>query len=186
MHHSVNEYMSTQLDIIARTPLDRIPEILALFQEVRKERRHVYVFGNGGSGSTASHFACDLGKGTVRADKPRFKVTALQDNLAMFSAYSNDMGYDKVFVEPLITLAEPGDIAIAFSGSGNSPNVLRAIEEANQRHLHTIGFSGFQGGALKDLAQFSVVVPCDQMDQIEDVHLMLAHAICRAFKLEHE
>ncbi len=186
MHHFVDDYVQSQLDVLTRLPLDKMPDILALLQQVQQERRNVYVFGNGGSASTATHFACDLGKGANRPDRPRFRVTALHDNPAMFSAYANDLGYDRVFSEPLITYAEPGDVAVAFSGSGNSTNVLRAIEVANKNGLHTVGFSGFQGGALKDLAQISVVVPCNEMDQIEDVHLLLAHAICRAFKLEHE
>ncbi len=186
MHNKVNDYVLSQLQVLAHTPLDKIPDILALLEEARKERRQIYVMGNGGSASTASHFACDLGKGTAHANQPRFRVTSLSDNFPMFSAYANDLGYDQVFVEPLITLADPGDVAIAFSGSGNSPNVLRAIEEANRMGLYTIGLTGFDGGALKDLAKYSIVVPCNQMDQIEDVHLLLAHAICRSFKLEHE
>jgi D-sedoheptulose 7-phosphate isomerase len=186
MPHSVDQYLAEQLQVIAETPRDRIPEILALLEKAREERRHIFLFGNGGSGSTASHFACDLGKGTIRADKPRFKVTALQDNLATFSAYANDQGYDRVFAEPLITLAEPSDIAIAFSGSGNSPNVLRALETANARGLHTIGFTGFKGGGVRDLARISLVVPSQQMGQIEDVHLMLTHALCHALTLQHE
>jgi D-sedoheptulose 7-phosphate isomerase len=186
MTYTVDKYLAELLQAVAQVPRDKIPMILALLERVRDERRHVFLFGNGGSGSTASHFACDLGKGTVRADKPRFKVIALHDNLATFSAYANDHGYDRVFAEPLITLAEPGDIAIAFSGSGNSPNVLRALEVANQRSLSTIGFSGFDGGALKDLCEISLLVPSDNMSQIEDVHLMLTHALCTALSLQHE
>jgi D-sedoheptulose 7-phosphate isomerase len=186
MPQSVDQYLAEQLHIIAQTPRDKIPDILALLESARSERRHIFLFGNGGSGSTASHFACDLGKGTIRADKPRFKVTALHDNLPTFSAYANDLGYDRVFAEPLITLAEPGDIAIAFSGSGNSPNVLRALELANARGLRTIGFAGFKGGALRDLAQISLVVPSEVMGQIEDVHLMLTHGLCHALTLQHE
>jgi D-sedoheptulose 7-phosphate isomerase len=186
MLHVVDEYLAHQLEVIAKTPRDRISEILALLERAREERRHIFLFGNGGSGSTASHFACDLGKSTIRADKPRFKVTALHDNLAMFSAYANDHGFDRVFAEPLITLSEPGDIAIGFSGSGNSPNVLRALEAANDRGVFTIGFSGFNGGALRELSQISLVVPSEVMGQIEDVHLMLTHALCSALTLEHE
>lgn len=186
MRHPVDEYLLQQLQTIAKTPRDKIPEILAILERVRGERRHVFLFGNGGSGSTASHMACDLAKSTIRSDKPRFKVTALSDNMPTFSAYANDHGFDRVFAEPLISLAEPGDVAIAFSGSGNSPNVLRALEVANGRGLTTIGFSGFNGGALKDLSQVSLVVPSDIMGQIEDIHLMLAHALCNALTLLHE
>jgi D-sedoheptulose 7-phosphate isomerase len=186
MRNAVDEYLEQQLRVIAQTPRERIPQVLAVLERAREERRHIFLFGNGGSGSTASHFACDLGKSTIRADKPRFKVTALHDNLATFSAYANDHGYDRVFAEPLISLAETGDIAIAFSGSGNSPNVLRALEAANARGILTIGFSGFEGGALKDLTQISLIVPSEVMGQIEDVHLMLTHALCGALSLKHE
>jgi D-sedoheptulose 7-phosphate isomerase len=186
MTHPVDQYLLEQLQVIAQTPRDRIPGILALLERARDEKRHIFLFGNGGSGSTASHFACDLGKSTIRADKPRFKVIALHDNFPTFSAYANDHGYERVFAEPLITLAEPGDLAIGFSGSGNSPYVLRALEAANGRGLSTIGFSGFEGGALKNLSQISLVVPSDVMGQIEDVHLMLTHALCNALTIKHE
>ena len=186
MPHLIDQYLAQQLQVIAQTPRDKIPDILALLERARDERRHIFLFGNGGSGSTASHFACDLGKSTIRVDKPRFRVIALHDNLATFSAYANDFGYDRVFAEPLITLAEPGDVAIAFSGSGNSPNVLRALEAANSLGLNTIGLSGFTGGALRDLSQISLVVPSEIMGQIEDVHLMLTHALCSALSLKHE
>ena len=186
MSNAVDLYFSEQLQVVAKTPRDKIPQILALLEQARAERRHVFVFGNGGSGSTASHMACDLAKSTIRPDKPRFKVTSLSDNVPTFSAYANDHGFDRVFAEPLISLAEPGDIAIAFSGSGNSPNVLRALEVANERRLATIGLSGFDGGALKDLSQISLVVPSQVMGQIEDIHLMLAHALCSALSLVHE
>jgi D-sedoheptulose 7-phosphate isomerase len=182
----VQLYLAQERELIARTPLDIIPAILAVLEQARAERRHIFLFGNGGSGSTASHFACDLGKGTLRQDKPRFKVTALHDNLPTFSAYANDHGYDRVFAEPLLSLSEPGDIAIAFSGSGNSPNVLRALEVANARGLTTIGFGGFEGGAMKDLVQLSLVVPSSNMGQIEDLHLMLTHALCQALSLQHD
>lgn len=186
MFNPIDRYLSAQTELLARLPRADILRVLELLARARLERRHIYLFGNGGSGSTASHFACDLGKGTIRADKPRFKVTALHDNLPTFSAYANDLGYDRVFAEPLITLAEPGDIAIAFSGSGNSPNVLRALEVANARDLTTVAFGGFAGGAMKELAQHNVIVPSQHMGQIEDLHLMLTHALCDALTLKHD
>lgn len=186
MSNPVDQYLAAQLKVIERTPREKIPEILAILERAREEKRRIFLFGNGGSSSTASHFACDLGKSTIRPDKPRFRVNALHDNLATFSAYANDHGYDRVFAEPLITHSEPGDIAIGFSGSGNSSNVLRAFEVANARGLRTIGFSGYSGGALKDLVEVSLIVPSEIMGQIEDVHLMLTHALCSALSLEHD
>lgn len=186
MSHVIDEYLAQQIGVISQLPRDKIPEIIAILERAREERSHIFLFGNGGSGSTASHFACDLGKSTIRADKPRFKVTALNDSYPIFSAYANDQGFDRVFSEPLITLSEPGDIAVAFSGSGNSPNILRALEAANARGLYTIGLSGFQGGALREISKTSIVVPSEIMGQIEDVHLILSHAICSALSLRHE
>lgn len=186
MAHPVDTYLTQLLQIIERSPRDQIPAILAVLERARRERRHIFLFGNGGSGSTASHFACDLGKGTIRADKPRIRVLALNDNLPTFSAYANDQGYDRVFAEPLITLSEPEDVAIGFSASGNSLNVLRALEAANERGLVTIGFSGFDGGALKNHSKINLIVPSDHMGQIEDVHLMLTHALCNALSLQHD
>ncbi len=183
--NSLKEYFDIETRLLSSIPYTRLDRILEILDEARTEGRHVFLFGNGGSGSTASHFACDLGKGTVGPARPRFKVTALNDNLPTLTAYANDMGYDAVFSEPLIALAEPGDVAIGFSGSGNSPNVLRAINVACERKLVTIGFTGFQGGKLKECVEIEVNVPSRVMGQIEDVHLAITHALCEMLKLNH-
>lgn len=184
--NSLKDYMEAEAQLIQRVDLARVDQIVKMLERARVEGRRVFLFGNGGSASNASHFACDLGKGTVQPDKPRFKVLALNDNMPTFSAYANDVGYDSVFAEPLLALAEPGDIAIGFSGSGNSANVLRAMETAHRRGLATVGFTGFEGGKLKDRVELEVNVPSHLMGQIEDVHLALTHAICEMLKLRHE
>lgn len=180
-------YFADQLQIIGElargeTPRATLDTILELIARARAERRQIFVFGNGGSASTASHFACDLGKNTVRDHLPRFRIISLNDNMPMFSAYANDEGYECVFVEPLLSLAEPGDVAIAFSASGNSPNVVRAIEAANARGVITIGFAGMGGGALRQLAQYSIVVPSNSYEHIEDLHLMFCHVLVYSLK----
>lgn len=182
----LDQYFADQLALITQPWREPLNAVLALLERARAERRHIFVFGNGGSATTATHFACDLGKGTVRPNLPRFKVTALHDNLAMFSAYANDQGYDRVFAEPLISLAEPGDIAIGFSVSGTSPNVLRALEVANARGLVTVAFAGRDGGAMKSLAHYAIVVPSPHYGHVEDLHLMMTHALCHALNLQHE
>src|SRR5215208_6110813 len=131
----LSTYLEQQHALLDATPTTALARILDILEQARVERRRIFVFGNGGSASTASHFAADLGKNTVRSHMPRFQITCLNDNMAIFSAYANDDGYDCVFAEPLITLAEPGDVVIAISASGNSPNVLRAIRAANERGL---------------------------------------------------
>lgn len=182
---SLKEFFESESQLLTGLALDRVEAAIAALERARSEGRHVFLFGNGGSAATASHFACDLGKGTIQKDRPRFKVICLNDNMSTFSAYANDLGYDQVFAEPLISLSERGDIAIAFSGSGNSPNVLRATEAARAGGLVTIGFTGFNGGKLKDLVDLHVNVPSDSFGHIEDVHLAIAHAICEMLKIRH-
>ena len=183
--NSLKEYFEIEQALLKSAALDRVDAVIARLERARMEGHNVFLFGNGGSGSTASHFACDLGKGTIMPDRPRFKVLCLNDNMPTLTAYANDSGYDSVFAEPLISFAERGDLAIGFSGSGNSPNVLRALETAEKRGLVTIGFSGFDGGKLKDRVELHVNVPSDVMGQIEDVHLAMTHAICEMLKIRH-
>jgi len=175
---NVERYIFDLRESLAQLPLDVIREIIGTLQHARLHHRQVFIMGNGGSASTASHFTCDLSKNTVMADRPRFRVIALTDNLFMLSAYGNDMGYESVFAEQLANLVNPGDIVIAISGSGNSPNVLRAVERARKMGAATIGFTGFEGGKLRDLVDVPLVVPSHCMEQIEDLHQMLAHLIC--------
>jgi len=183
--HPLRAYFESEARLWTQLPFDRVDAIIAQLERARAEGRRIFVFGNGGSATTAAHFACDLGKGTIQPNRPRVRVISLADNIATLTAYANDVGFDVVFAEPLRSLAERGDVAIAFSASGNSPNVLRAVETATTIGLVTIGFTGFAGGKLKDLVEFHVNVPSDSYGQIEDVHLALTHAICEMLKLQH-
>lgn len=180
------QYFASEIKLLSTLPFDRLDALLALLERARAEGRRVFLFGNGGSASTASHFACDLGKGTVAPDCPRFKVIALNDSLPTFSAYANDMGYESVFAEPLISLSERGDLAVGFSVSGNSPNVLRAMEAARARGLHTAGLTGFDGGKLRQLVDVHINIPSTSFGIVEDIHLALTHALCERLKLQHE
>jgi D-sedoheptulose 7-phosphate isomerase len=155
-----------------------IEEVISVLQYARMNEKQVFIMGNGGSAATASHFACDLGKGTLTPGVPRFRVIALTDNMPLFSAWANDTGYENVFTEQLENLVNYGDVVIGISGSGNSANVLNAIRLANSRQAITIGFTGFEGGKLKDLVDICVIVPSNRIEQVEDVHLILAHLIC--------
>ena len=143
--------------------------------------RFVFVIGNGGSGSNASHFCEDLGKGTLRRadfdndEKKRLRVLSLTDNTPYILAWGNDEGFERVFVEQLKNLASPGDLLVAISGSGNSPNVLRAVEWANRHGLKTFGCTGFSGGKLRRLAQQGLHVPLDDMGIVESIHLTAFH-----------
>ncbi len=180
----IREYFAGLSELIGRLPYGKIEALVGILREVRERGGCVFVFGNGGSATTASHFACDLGKGTVAEKRPRFRVVTLHD-IATFSAYANDCGYEAVFVEPLKSLARPGDVAVGISASGNSPNVLRALEAAREMGLRTVGITGYQGGKLRELVELCIVVPSDDMQWIEDMHLAILHAVFRAL-LEDE
>lgn len=138
--------------------------------------------GNGGSASTASHFVCDLAKNTRHPGLPHFRVIGLTDNMAIFSAYANDEGYENVFTTQLANLVEAGDIVIAISASGNSANVLKAVEEARNHAAVTIGFTGFDGGRLGSLVDVQVHVNSHIIEHVEDIHLALEHMIVKTLK----
>ncbi len=138
--------------------------------------------GNGGSASTASHFVCDLAKNTRMPSSPHFRVIGLTDNMAIFSAYANDEGYENVFAGQLASLVRPDDIVIGISTSGHSPNVLNGILLAQRMGAKTIGFTGFDGGELAHLVDLNIHVPSDCIEQIEDVHLVLEHLICTVLR----
>jgi D-sedoheptulose 7-phosphate isomerase len=140
----------------------------------------VYTFGNGGSASLASHFACDLGKGTAYCNGgKRFRVLALTDNLPSLTAWANDSSYEDVFSEQLKNFVRSQDVAFAISASGNSKNVLNALQVAREAGARTLGISGFQGGEMKSLCNICVIVPSNNMQIIEDLHLAMTHSIFR-------
>jgi len=172
-----NQYIQLLIKELNSISTERITEIGTALRNAQQNKKRVFVFGNGGSAATASHMACDLGKNTRQPEQPRLKVISLVDNLARLTAYANDEGYENVFSEPLLSQAEAGDIAIAISGSGNSPNVLKGIQTARQMGLKTIGLSGFEGGKLKKMVDISLVVASDNMERIEDIHLIINHIL---------
>ena len=171
--------MKAVLDRIDRAPLREAIDVL---HQARMDGRQVFIMGNGGSASTASHMVCDLAKNTRQPDWPHYKVIGLADNMAIFSAYGNDDGYDNVFRLQLANLLNPGDVVVAISTSGNSPNVLRAVELANERGATVIGMTGFGAGKLGPLVDIHLHVPSDCIEQVEDIHLMLEHLITKALR----
>jgi D-sedoheptulose 7-phosphate isomerase len=159
----------------------QVQRLADLIYECYCRERFVFIIGNGGSGSNASHFCEDLGKGTLHrrffddSSKRRLKVLSLTDNTPYILAWGNDEGFERVFVEQLKNLASAGDLLIAISGSGNSPNILRAVEWANAHGLTTFGCTGFSGGRLKELAHHNLHVPLDDMGIVESIHLTAFH-----------
>jgi D-sedoheptulose 7-phosphate isomerase len=158
-------------------PTEKFVELVRLLEDAYQQERQVFLMGNGGSGATASHIACDLNKGVSCGLKKRFRVICLNDSMPTALAYANDLSYEHVFAEPLKNFLRPGDLVIGLSGSGNSPNVLKAIEYANLEGAHTVGVSGFNGGRLAVLARTALVVPVNDMQKAEDAHLIMFHAI---------
>jgi D-sedoheptulose 7-phosphate isomerase len=152
-------------------------EIVSALVKARDSGKRIYICGNGGSASTASHMASDLNKGSNRKDAPRFKAVALTDNIPAMLAWANDSSYDDIFVEQLKNHLEKGDVVIGIGGSGNSPNVLKALHYANDEGALTIGLTGFDGGKMTQLAKIFYVVPNQTMQQIEDIHLLIEHML---------
>jgi D-sedoheptulose 7-phosphate isomerase len=177
-------YKSDLLRAIDTIDLMRVGQAIELLAQARDEGRRIFVCGNGGSASTASHFATDMLKGASFGYAKRFRIMALTDSLPTITAYSNDVSYECVFVEQLKNFAEPGDVLIAVSGSGNSPNVLRAVEYANSIGCRTIGLCGRDGGGLGKIAGLRLHVENPHMGRIEDAHMVILHMICYHFMEE--
>ena len=174
-------YKTELLKAIEALPLEKIARAIEILAQARAENRRIFLCGNGGSASTASHFATDLVKGASYGRESRFRVMALTDSLPTITAYSNDVSYECVFVEQLKNFAEAGDVVVAFSGSGNSPNVLRAMEYANSIGCKTIALTGRDGGKLGPMANLNIHVPAPHMGRIEDAHHIVCHMICYYF-----
>ena len=152
-------------------------EIYNIIKNARDKNMQIFVMGNGGSASTASHFVSDLLKTSITNEANRFKAMSLSDNIPVLLAWSNDVSYDKVFSNQLENFLQEDDVVIGISGSGNSKNVLDAIEFANQKHAITIGLSGKGGGKLSELAKINLTVQSDDMLTIETMHLLICHLI---------
>ncbi len=178
---SARDFMARVGAELMRVDTAQIENLAAQIQCCYAEGRFVFICGNGGSGSNASHFCEDLGKSTLKREDftndqmKRLKVLSLTDNTPYILAWGNDEGFDRVFVEQLKNLANPGDLLIAISGSGNSPNILKAVEWANAKGLTTLGCTGFGGGKLKTLAKHNLHVPIDDMGIVESIHLTVFH-----------
>tara|TARA_B100001248_G_scaffold260598_1_gene249277 strand:- start:933 stop:1511 length:579 start_codon:yes stop_codon:yes gene_type:complete len=143
---------------------------------------NIFICGNGGSASTASHFACDINKGVSYGEEKRFKIIPLTDNFATITAYSNDVGYEDIFVEQLKNFYQTNDVIIGISGSGNSENVLKAVKFVNDNGGISIGWTGYKGGILKKIAHFSVNANVMDMQTSEDIHLILVHIVMKVLR----
>lgn len=174
-------YLDRLKSEVARLDQENIQKWADLTFDAWQQGRHVFIFGNGGSATSASHFAEDLGKSTLRPEdlkdesKKRLKVLSLTDNVGWLLAVGNDCGYEQIFVQQLMNYGQPGDLVIAISGSGNSPNVLNAVDWANRHGLVTFGLTGYGGGKLKQMQQHGLHVALDDMGMVESIHLCVFH-----------
>ncbi|MDR7531958.1 MAG: SIS domain-containing protein [Armatimonadota bacterium] len=178
----VSQYISSLQDALGALSTEAIAQVEDALLHAWREQRSIFLAGNGGSAATASHLANDLNKGAIVPGQPRFRAVALTDNVPLMTAWANDAAYDRVFVEQMTNLLRPGDLFVAISGSGNSANIVVATQWAREHGATTIGFTGGTGGRLRGLVDHCIVVPTDRMEQIEDVHLVLAHALCTALR----
>jgi D-sedoheptulose 7-phosphate isomerase len=174
---SIENYLDELEVVVRRLSRAAVGEVVEALLESWRERRTVFLIGNGGSAATASHMMNDLNKATIVPGMPRFRALALTDNVPLLTALGNDLAYEDVFVEPLKNLLKPKDTLIAMSASGNSPNIIKAVQYARSAGARVIGFCGQPGGKLAQLADIKVVIPSDRIGHQEDGHLILNHAI---------
>jgi len=172
-------YFAKSTAVVENLPFAAMESVADVLYRAYEAGRSVFLFGNGGSAALASHFACDLAKGTAAADSlsKRFRALSLADNLALITAWANDTSYEHVFAEQLRNFVQTGDVAFGISGSGRSANVLLALHAARESGAVTVGLSGYQGGKLPEVCDHCIVIPSDNMQIIEDLQLAIAHAL---------
>jgi len=173
---TIRRYFYDLTGLVSQLPYNSITQIVSIFLDAFAEQRTVYVFGNGGSAASASHLMCDINKG-ASAEGKRPRVMALTDNASLLTAWANDFGYERVFSEQLKTFIKPRDVAFAISTSGDSPNVLLALETAREYGVMTVGLGGCQGGQMKSLCDVCAIVPSDNVQLVEDLHHAMIHSI---------
>lgn len=179
-----NEYLENIARLATSINLDEIKGTLKIVEKTHQKGRNIFIIGNGGSASTASHMACDLNKTTLKytpQSKERFRTYSLTDNIPSITAHSNDEGYDVIFSEQLKNLAVKKDLLIVITGSGNSTNIIMAVETAKQIGMRTIGFLGFKGGRVKEMLDSYILIPSNEYGPIEDYHLILDHLFTEYF-----
>lgn len=177
----VRLYRQKSVSVLAKIPDGAIASLIEILEAARCENKQVFVCGNGGSASTASHFAAGLSKEGSWGRDRRFRALSLNENVSWLTALANDADYGEIFVEQLKNYAQPGDVLIAFSGSGDSENVIRAITWANENGLSTVGISGKTGGRLGKMAEHTVLVNTPHMGHIEEAHFLIQHLVTYYF-----
>ncbi|TMC22265.1 MAG: SIS domain-containing protein [Chloroflexi bacterium] len=175
----ISQYLLEVEQMLGKISLSQLQHILSILEEVYHNGRRVFIMGNGGSAATASHFALDLAKNTIMSGAPRLKAISLTDHVPLITAWSNDTAYEYIFAEQLANMIEPADAVVAISASGNSLNVMNAVELACRSRAYTIALLGAHGGKIKYMVDAYVLAPGNNIEQEEDAHLILAHIITR-------
>jgi len=183
MRTDIETYFSTLKDTLDALDREALQGFLDILLRAREEGRNIFVMGNGGSAATASHFVCDFNKGLSRENGKKFRFICLNDNVPSMMAIANDISYDAVFVEQLKSYLAPGDVVMGISGSGNSANVVKALEYAHASGAETVALVGYDGGDMKRLARHVVHVPLHDMQIVEDIHMVLDHMSMRVVAL---
>jgi D-sedoheptulose 7-phosphate isomerase len=177
----ISDYIRQQKAALDSIPIETVSEIISAFKSALAEDRQIFIFGNGGSASNSSHFITDLGKGASDKLPSRFRCLSLNDNISWITALGNDYSYEDVFLRQLQNFARPGDIVMTLSVSGNSPNLVKAIDWAVNNGMFTIALVGAKRGKLAQLAQKVIVVNSEHYGRVEDAHMGICHMICYAF-----
>ncbi len=183
MLSSINNYFSQLKQTLDKLDRKELETFIKILLEARDNNKCIYIMGNGGSASTASHFVCDFNKGMSYGKDKRFKVICLNDNIPTMMAYSNDLSYEDIFVEQLKNFLSPSDVVIGISGSGNSKNILKAVEYANSKGAVTVGLTGYDGGILRRISKYSINANIDNMQVSEDIHIMICHMVHNVLSL---
>lgn len=178
----IDHYLVSLEEVIRRIDRQEIWAVVNVLMKAWRSQKQVFLLGNGGSSATASHMANDLNKYTIVDGKPRFKAIALSDNVPLMTAWGNDSAYEDIFVEQLVNFLEPGDVVLGISCSGNSANVIKALQVARDSDAVTVGFTGDDGGQLKALVDHCIFIPSPHIGQQEDGHMILDHVIASTLK----
>lgn len=177
--NDITAYLEREKQVLDAINKRDLSQVMNLLEIARNEGKQVFIMGNGGSAATASHFVCDFNKGISLGKDKRYKFICLNDNVPTMMAYANDMSYGDVFLGPLQNFFQKGDVVIGISGSGNSENVVRAMQWARDNGAVTIALTGYNGGKLAQIAEFGVNIPVDDMQITEDLHMVLDHCMMK-------
>lgn len=181
MNQWISDYIRAQKAALDSIPAEAVAQVVEKLRVAWKEDRQIFVFGNGGSAANASHFATDLGKGSSDKLGKRFRVLSLNDNVSWMTAIGNDYSYDDVFLRQLQNYAKPGDLVLALSVSGNSPNCVKALDWAKQNDLRTVALVGAKRGRMAEIAEQSIVINDTHYGRVEDTQMGICHLLCYAF-----